>query len=625
MKLPVLCVVVGLQLSVLSLSAQTPGSSPVSAQVPPPLLSFSGVLSNSNGKPRTAITGATFSLYAEQEGGAPLWLETQNVQPDKTGHYTVQLGSTTSQGLPASLFASGQARWLGVQAQGEAEQPRIMLLSVPYALKAVDSETLGGFPASAFLRSATQAGAGGTTASPIGPQPALAPIVHGAGTVGHLPLWSGTSLLGNSTLFQKGSNLGIGTIAPATTLDVNGNSTIRGNETVTGTLSASTSLSAPSGGFSGNNTSQILSVTQSGTGAGILAATSSTAGTATALYGTANASSGNTHGVIGLSSSNTGIGVEGGAGGFGSGTSTGVYGFSISSAGTGVVGQGTTGVQAIGVNVGGLFQLSGTTGMILQGKTPTGIEFDVDANGNLFSNGSLFTFGRLTAGGNSIAALVGDPGCGAGYAGMGFGALSGCNNYSMIGNGKDTFLNRPAGGYLHFRENNAGSNGASDQVLIAPGGAVGIGTNSPTELLEVNGRVKSNNLRTQATATDFQAYGCSSFCQVPGLLVNATTGNVPVLVMVNIGGVSTGDCGLTTFGLFMDGVEIASSAITLGQNSSGFYIESPVALTSLQTPPPGFHSFAVQWNLNTSGCSGFNAAPSVSNSGANRSLTVLEM
>ena len=95
--------------------------------VVPTMMNFSGVLSGSNGKPLTSITGVTFSLYAEQAGGAPLWLETQNVQPDKNGNYTVQLGSTTSRGLPASLFVSGQARWLEVQVQGQEPQPRVML------------------------------------------------------------------------------------------------------------------------------------------------------------------------------------------------------------------------------------------------------------------------------------------------------------------------------------------------------------------------------------------------------------------------------------------------------------------------------------------------------------------
>ena len=46
-------------------------------------------------------------LYQDQQGGAPLWLETRNVQAGKkTGHYSVALGSATSQGVPASVFAS---------------------------------------------------------------------------------------------------------------------------------------------------------------------------------------------------------------------------------------------------------------------------------------------------------------------------------------------------------------------------------------------------------------------------------------------------------------------------------------------------------------------------------------
>jgi hypothetical protein len=50
------------------------------------------------------VVGLTFSLYRDSEGGAPLWMETQNVQPDSGGHYTVMLGSTTSQGLPGGCL-----------------------------------------------------------------------------------------------------------------------------------------------------------------------------------------------------------------------------------------------------------------------------------------------------------------------------------------------------------------------------------------------------------------------------------------------------------------------------------------------------------------------------------------
>src|SRR5579872_6383034 len=123
---------------------------PTSGAVPT-LVNFSGVLSDSNGKPLGGVQGVTFSLYKDQQGGSPLWIETQTVQADRNGRYTVMLGSTTSEGLPANLFVSGEARWLGVQVQEQNEQPRVVLLSVPYALKAGDAQTVGGLPASAFM------------------------------------------------------------------------------------------------------------------------------------------------------------------------------------------------------------------------------------------------------------------------------------------------------------------------------------------------------------------------------------------------------------------------------------------------------------------------------------------
>src|SRR5580704_16233505 len=85
----------------------------------PPIVKFSGVLADVNHKPLTGAIGVTFYLYQESQGGAPLWMETQNVQADKAGRYSVALGSTTSQGLPANVFATGEARWLGVQVQGQ--------------------------------------------------------------------------------------------------------------------------------------------------------------------------------------------------------------------------------------------------------------------------------------------------------------------------------------------------------------------------------------------------------------------------------------------------------------------------------------------------------------------------
>ncbi len=209
---------------------------PILAQQPtntgnpvPPLVNFSGVIADVNGKPLTGAVGVTFAIYQEQQGSSPLWLETQNVSPDKTGHYSVTLGSTTGSGIPSQIFVGGEARWLGVQPQGQPEQPRVMLLSVPYALVAGNAQTVGGLPASAFVLAAPS---GGAVQNPtLGNTPG--PVVGGSGTLDFIPLWTdSTGDLGNSALFQAGASptakVGINTTTPAAALDVKGNELVRG-------------------------------------------------------------------------------------------------------------------------------------------------------------------------------------------------------------------------------------------------------------------------------------------------------------------------------------------------------------------------------------------------------------
>jgi hypothetical protein len=76
---------------------------------------------------------------------------------------------------------------------------------------------------------------------------------------------------------------------------------------------------------------------------------------------------------------------------------------------------------------------------------------------------------HIAANGGNI--LMGHAGCSSGFAGIGFGAsLAGCANYSLLGNGTDTIINRPTGGIISFRENNA------TQMSIASGGVVAINT-----------------------------------------------------------------------------------------------------------------------------------------------------
>ena len=236
-------VFVGILLLSSLLSAQQAAVSTSAAAIVPRLVNFSGKAID-QGKALSGVTGATFAIYSEETGGSPLWLETQNVQADSKGNYTAQLGATKSEGLPLDLFTSGEARWLGVRVNGGEEQPRVLLLSVPYALKAADAQTLAGLPASAFMLAGTVA-AGTSSSTAISPAQAITAAVSGTGTTDFLPLWTNsTGALGNSVLFQSGSGAtaktGINTTSPGTTLDVNGAETVRGtlNLPATGTATA---------------------------------------------------------------------------------------------------------------------------------------------------------------------------------------------------------------------------------------------------------------------------------------------------------------------------------------------------------------------------------------------------
>src|SRR6266851_2376454 len=52
----------------------------------------------------------------------------------------------------------------------------------------------------------------------------MAAQVGGTGTTNYVPIWSNSSTLGNSALFQSGGNVGVGNTTPLAILDVKGKS-----------------------------------------------------------------------------------------------------------------------------------------------------------------------------------------------------------------------------------------------------------------------------------------------------------------------------------------------------------------------------------------------------------------
>jgi len=229
-------------------------------RVVPNQVKFSGTATDLDGKPVNHIVGITFCLYQKQEGGVPLWLETQNILPDENGHYSVSLGATKPDGVPLDLFSSGQAQWLGAQIEGQAEQPRVFLMSVPYALKAADAETIGGLPPSAFMLAAPGAVDADQTSQASrlmsSNASALSPAtVTGSGTANFVPLWTSASNLASSVLFQSGSGgtakIGINTTTPIAALDIKGSTNLQGllNSAATGTATASSGKASQAQNF----------------------------------------------------------------------------------------------------------------------------------------------------------------------------------------------------------------------------------------------------------------------------------------------------------------------------------------------------------------------------------------
>jgi hypothetical protein len=216
------------------LPAQSPAGkpTPIAASAPtavPALVPFSGVALSRSGAPMSAETAVTFLIFRDEQGGEPLWAETQPVAVDPAGHYMVQLGAANPSGLPTDLFSTGEARWLEVQVAGEKPEPRILLASVPYALKAGDATTLGGLPVSAFAL--VEKGAFGVAAPPDdSPDSSSTSVTTTGGKAGYIPEFSGASAIVDSPLFiGAGGEVGVGTATPATTLDVQGTATLRGN------------------------------------------------------------------------------------------------------------------------------------------------------------------------------------------------------------------------------------------------------------------------------------------------------------------------------------------------------------------------------------------------------------
>jgi len=229
----------------------TEGRAVAAAPVVPQQVRYAGKLPARTGE----IVEAEFRIYVAAEGGDPLWTETQRVTVGEDGSYSVLLGGASPAGLSQTVFAGGAARWLGVSVERSAEQERVLLSSVPYAMKSADAESLAGHAASDFVtqeqltqlaQSSVPSGQKG--AAPPDVQPDTSGTVTGSGTNGTIPLWTGALTQGNSVISQSGANVSIGASVTGASLGVYGNISNVAN----GTYANFTSSSYNSTGYEGS-------------------------------------------------------------------------------------------------------------------------------------------------------------------------------------------------------------------------------------------------------------------------------------------------------------------------------------------------------------------------------------
>jgi hypothetical protein len=497
MKLSVCCLLVTLLVFPLSAAAQMANgkaAAPSASADVPRVVKFSGTATDETGKPISGAVGVTFALYKDQQGGAPLWVETQNVQADASGHYTAMLGASTSNGVPVEIFASGDAQWLGVQIHSQPEKARVLLVSVPYALKAHEAETLSGRSISDFVllnKTASAASSAGNTSS------------RSNGTSDpSLPPNGPTNFVGSNAtqivgVTQKGS--GTGLAATATThAAVAGTITGKSNTAVYG-LASNTSKGSNAAGVTGvANTDtgpgvqgvspspngfgvQGINNASTGFAPGVSGSTQSASGVG--VFGYNNATSGSGNGVNGGSASPSGIGVQGyvvAPGGIGvlgnnnatSGGATGVLGVSASPSGTGVSGNATA---TTGSAEGVYGQSSAPNGVGVNGVSTSTTGNGIGVTGSSLGTG---VFGYTTTTTGSASGVLGTTGSTSGN-----GVSGNANATTGNANGVYGQSASPNGiGVAGTNSASSGGVGVNGSATATSGNTIGVfgGVNSPT-------------------------------------------------------------------------------------------------------------------------------------------------
>ena len=104
----------------------------------PQMINYQGKVTDDQGNPLNGNYDMIFSIYDALTGGNQLWSETQPEVSVENGIFSVLLGSTTPEGIPLGVF-NGEIRYLEVQVGSDLMTPRKEMVSVPYAFATATS------------------------------------------------------------------------------------------------------------------------------------------------------------------------------------------------------------------------------------------------------------------------------------------------------------------------------------------------------------------------------------------------------------------------------------------------------------------------------------------------------